>query len=121
MSSAEALLDIERTRLVAVMEGTGRRAVVRAEPVCGWRVRDVAVHLLMPHEISLPRLALTIAAARFDASAAFCARAFSTGWPCVPATPAGAVARGLSWWPSSPPPSPPRTQRWPPAGRSTSR
>jgi uncharacterized protein (TIGR03083 family) len=31
----------------------------------GWRVRDVAVHLLMPYELSLPRFLARMAAARF--------------------------------------------------------
>ncbi len=81
--SAEALLDIERAGLVAVLEGLDD-AQWNAPSLCaGWRVRDVAVHLLMPYEISVPRLALRIAAARFDFDAA--ASRWATADPRSPA------------------------------------
>ena len=65
-----ALLDVERTRLLAVLEELDDQQWDTQSLCAGWRVRDVVVHLLMPYELSVPRLALRIAAARFDFDAA---------------------------------------------------
>ena len=81
--SAEALLDIERDRLVTVLEQLDDAQWDTPSLCAGWRVRDVAVHLLMPYEISVPRLALRIAAARFDFDAA--ASRWATADPRSPA------------------------------------
>jgi len=61
----------ERARLLAVLEGLDE-AGWRTPSLCaGWSVRDVAVHLLMPYELSVPGfLALMVRSGfRFDRAA----------------------------------------------------
>lgn len=66
MTEITALLDAERERLVTVLEGLDD-AQWEVKSLCGgWSVRDVAVHLLMPFELSVPQFVVKLAAARFD-------------------------------------------------------
>jgi uncharacterized protein (TIGR03083 family) len=60
------LLDGERSRLVSTL-GELDDAQWRAPSLCeGWRVREVVVHLLMPHQLSPVRFLLLMARTRFD-------------------------------------------------------
>lgn len=71
MSEIDALIDGELSQLIEVLEAL-EPAQWDAPSLCdGWRVRDVAVHLLMPYELSVPRFLTRLAAAgfRFDTMA----------------------------------------------------
>ncbi len=68
MREIDALLEAERTRLVAVLSGLDQAGWDTPSLCAGWRVRHVAVHLLMPYELSVPRFVAGMAFAgfRFD-------------------------------------------------------
>ncbi len=56
----------ERERLLTVLEGLDD-AGWRTPSLCaGWSVRDLAVHLLMPYELSMPRFLALLARSRFS-------------------------------------------------------
>lgn len=56
----------ERARLLSVLEGLDD-AGWRTPSLCaGWSVRDLAVHLLMPYELSMPRFLALLARSRFS-------------------------------------------------------
>jgi uncharacterized protein (TIGR03083 family) len=65
MTDIEALIDIERTRLLEVLEKLDNQQWNAASLCAGWRVRDVVVHLLMPYHLSVPRFLGKMAAAGF--------------------------------------------------------
>ncbi|MCX6497984.1 MAG: maleylpyruvate isomerase family mycothiol-dependent enzyme [Arthrobacter sp.] len=71
MTEIDALIDAERTRLVDALEGLDAEQWNEPSLCAGWRVRDVAVHLLMPYEMSVPRFFGRMAASgfKFDAMA----------------------------------------------------
>jgi uncharacterized damage-inducible protein DinB len=54
----EARVDVERQRLLAVLEGLDAAAWQAPSLCAGWSVRDLVVHLLMPYELSVPRFLL---------------------------------------------------------------
>lgn len=66
MNEIKALIDAERTRLVDVLEGLDAEQWNAPSMCDGWRVRDVAVHLLMPYRLSVPRFLGKMAAAGFN-------------------------------------------------------
>lgn len=60
-----ARVDVERNRLLAVLEGLDEQQWETASLCAGWTVRDLVVHLLMPYELSVPRFLLLMLRARF--------------------------------------------------------
>lgn len=66
MNDIDALIDIELTRLLNVLGKLDDRQWNTASSCAGWRVRDVAVHLLMPYQMSVPRFFIKMAAAGFN-------------------------------------------------------
>ncbi|GAA2901540.1 maleylpyruvate isomerase family mycothiol-dependent enzyme [Pseudonocardia halophobica] len=66
MSDIQSLLDRETAQLVAALDALDDAQWCAPSLCAGWRTRDVAVHLLMPYELSVPRFLLGMAAARFD-------------------------------------------------------
>ena len=71
MTEIDALVDVERRALLAVLEQLDDAQWQTPSLCAGWSVRDLVVHLLMPYELSLPRFLGGLAAAgfRFDAMA----------------------------------------------------
>lgn len=65
MNEIDTLLQAERDRLVTVLAELDRAGWETPSLCAGWRVRDVAVHLLMPYELSVPRFLVKMAAAHF--------------------------------------------------------
>jgi uncharacterized protein (TIGR03083 family) len=65
MTDIEALIDIERNRLLEVLGKLDDQQWNAPSLCAGWRVRDVVVHLLMPYQLSVPRFLAKMAAARF--------------------------------------------------------
>ena len=66
MDDIARLLDVERSRLVNTLEGLDDDQW-RTPSLCeGWRVREVVVHLLMPHQLSPVKFLLLMARTRFD-------------------------------------------------------
>lgn len=56
--SVQARVDRELGHLLAVLDGLDASSWGRPSLCAGWTVRDLAVHLLMPYELSAPRFAL---------------------------------------------------------------
>jgi uncharacterized protein (TIGR03083 family) len=73
----EQLLDVERSRLVAVLRDLDDAGWNAPSLCAGWRVRDVVVHLTMPYRLSVPGFLAQLARSgfRFDAMADRWARA----------------------------------------------
>jgi len=59
-------VDSERGRLIEVLEGLDDQQWRTPSLCSGWSVRDLVVHLLMPYELSAPRLLVLMLRARFD-------------------------------------------------------
>ncbi|MFC5947789.1 maleylpyruvate isomerase family mycothiol-dependent enzyme [Pseudonocardia lutea] len=66
MTDIRALLEAETARLVTALDALDDAQWSAPSLCAGWRVRDVAVHLLMPYELSVPGFLVRMAAARFD-------------------------------------------------------
>ena len=66
MTDIEALIDIERNRLLEVLGKLDSQQWNAPSLCAGWRVRDVVVHLLMPYQLSVSRFLAKMAAARFN-------------------------------------------------------
>lgn len=66
MNEIDAQVDTERKALLAVLEQLDDQQWHTPSLCAGWSVRDAVVHLLMPYELSVPRLLGNLAAARFS-------------------------------------------------------
>src|SRR3954462_4735747 len=64
--SVETRVETERARLLQVLEGLDEQQWLVPSLCTGWSVRDLAVHLLMPYEVSMPRFMVMMLRARFD-------------------------------------------------------
>jgi uncharacterized protein (TIGR03083 family) len=64
--SVETRVETERARLLQVLEGLDEQQWLVPSLCAGWSVRDLAVHLLMPYEVSVPRFIAIMLRARFD-------------------------------------------------------
>ena len=61
-----AKIAVERIQLADLLDGLNEQQWAKASLCAGWRVREVVAHLVMPLEISLPKLLLAMARNRFD-------------------------------------------------------
>lgn len=66
MTDIEALIDIERNRLLEALDKLDHQQWNALSLCAGCRVRDVVVHLLMPYHLSLPRFQAMMEAAGFN-------------------------------------------------------
>jgi uncharacterized protein (TIGR03083 family) len=64
--SVEARVETERARLLQVLEGLDEQQWSVPSLCAGWSVRDLAVHLLMPYEVTVPRFLVMMLRAKFD-------------------------------------------------------
>ena len=89
MNEIDAMIDAERNQLLDALEGLDAGQWSEPSLCAGWRVRDVAVHLLMPYEMTVPGFFGKMAAAgfRFDAMA--------DRWATADARPAGEILQAL--------------------------
>jgi uncharacterized protein (TIGR03083 family) len=62
----DALVDAERSRLSAVLDGLDDAGWGTPSLCAGWSVRDAVAHLLMPYELSVPGFLAKLVAARFS-------------------------------------------------------
>jgi len=62
----DARVGAEREGLLETLEGLTEEQWSSPSLCAGWSVRDLAVHLLMPYELSAPRFLLMMLRARFD-------------------------------------------------------
>lgn len=60
------LVRIETARLADVLDGLDDAGWATTSLCAGWSVREVAAHLLMPYELSVPGFLLRMVRARFD-------------------------------------------------------
>lgn len=66
MIDIQALVATETASLVATLESLDDDRWHGPSLCAGWSVRDVAVHLVMPYELSMPRFLLGMVRARFS-------------------------------------------------------
>lgn len=64
--SVETRVETERARLLRVLEGLDDQQWSVPSLCAGWSVRDLAVHLLMPYEVTVPRFLVMMLRAKFD-------------------------------------------------------
>ncbi|NKX51863.1 maleylpyruvate isomerase family mycothiol-dependent enzyme, partial [Arthrobacter deserti] len=64
--SVETRVETERAKLLQVLEGLDEQQWSLPSLCAGWSVRDLAVHLLMPYEVSVPRFLAMMLRAGFD-------------------------------------------------------
>jgi uncharacterized protein (TIGR03083 family) len=103
----DALLDVERTRLLGVLGDLDDAGWSTPSLCAGWRVREVVVHLLMPYRLSVPGFLARLARSgfRFDAMADRWARA-STESPAELLQGLRDTAHGRFRVPGAPPEAP---------------
>ena len=65
-SQVPALVDEERSRLIADLSGLTEQQWSTPSLCAGWTVREVTAHLLMPYELSVPAFLTKMIAARFN-------------------------------------------------------
>jgi uncharacterized protein (TIGR03083 family) len=59
-------VQVERNRLLGVLEGLDEQQWRTPSLCAGWSVRELVVHLCMPYELSVPRFLAMMLRARFD-------------------------------------------------------
>jgi uncharacterized protein (TIGR03083 family) len=64
--SIYGMISVERIGLAELLDGLTEEQWATPSLCTGWRVREVAAHLVMPFSISLPGLLVRLARARFD-------------------------------------------------------
>jgi uncharacterized protein (TIGR03083 family) len=64
--SIYGMISVERTGLADLLDGLTEEQWATPSLCAGWRVREVAAHLVMPFSLSLPGMLVRLARRRFD-------------------------------------------------------